>query len=248
VLSAATESPKFLESPKGDPLQVSGPEVQRLSVTTTLDSVGGSRLRFENKLWFDSRTKQPLYLIRTRFGLKDYYQRFRFTREGVFRQQREPASTKEVVEPPESWTKLGRHFYPYPSVQPACTSVFETSMLILMAGALTTAHDDAAGPLCVFHKRQVHRISVHPQPAQMVSYDYLEKRAEQEKRRVGTVTAQGIGIASHPIGTYRGSVEDFLRNGSQLYVNPDDQAPLAVSGELPLIGRVEMKLKEIQLR
>jgi len=248
TFASAAEVPKFIDSPRGSPLKASGAEVHKLSVVTTVDILGGQRIRLENRLWFDPYTNTPLYLERTRLGLKDYYQRFRFTREGVFRQQREPAFAKEVGGPPESWTKLGQHFYPFPSVRPACTPVFETSMLILLVRELTVTHDDSTGPLCVFHKRQVHRVNVHPQPAQMVSYDYLEKRVGQEKRRVGTATAPGIFIASHPIGTYRGNVEDFLRNGSQAYLIPDDQAPLAVSGELPLIGRVEMKLKEIQLR
>ena len=50
------------------------------------------RILLENRLWFDPRTNTPLYLERTRIGLKDYRQWFRFTAEGVFRLQQEPAS------------------------------------------------------------------------------------------------------------------------------------------------------------
>ena len=248
VLSAATEIPKFIDSTRSQPFPVSGAAVQKLSVTTILDILGGHRVRFENQLWLDPLTHTPLYLIRTRFGLKDYYQRFRFTREGVFRLQREPASAEEVEQPPEFWTRLGEHFYSYPPDQQTCSAVVETSMLIPLIGQFTAEHPDAIEPFCVFHKRQVHRVSVRPQAAQMVPFDYMEKRAGQETRRVGTVSAVSVSIASRPIGSYRGDVEDFIRNGSRLYLSPEGRTPLVVSGELPLIGRVEMQLREIHLK
>lgn len=245
---AASETPQFIESRRGQPLQASGAAVQKLSVATTLDIFGSRSVRFENQLWLDPLTRTPLYLIRTRFGLKDYHQRFRFTREGVFRQQREPASARETAEPPESWSKLGEHFYPYPPERPAGSPVIETSMLITLVGAFAAEPPDTIAALGVFHKRQVHRVSVQALPAQRVRFDYLEKRAGQETRRAGTVWAPGVAIASRPIGSYRGDVEDFIRDGSQLFLSPGDFLPLVVSGELPLIGRVEMELKEVHLK
>jgi hypothetical protein len=222
--------------------------VQKLSVVTTLDILGGREVRFENQLWLDPLAPAPLYLIRTRFGLKDYHQRFRFTREGVFRHQREPASAKEIGKPPESWSRLGQHFYLYPADRQGCRSILESSMLIDLIAALTENPHDATGPFCVFHKRQIHRVSVHPQAQQMVRFDYLEEKAGRVTRRTGSVSAPVVSIASRPIGSYRGEVEEFLRDGSRLYLSPEDHAPLMVSGELPLIGRVEMQLKEIHLK
>jgi hypothetical protein len=248
VLSAATESPKFLESPKGDPLQVSGPEVQRLSVTTTLDILGGRRIRLENHLWLDPSTNAPLYLVRTRFGIKDYHQQFRFTREGVFRRQREPATVGEMANPPNDWTRIGQNFYPYPDGRAGCPAIVETSQLVLLAEALGANAAGSLSPLCVFHKRQTHRVSVQTQPPQPVHFDYLEKRSVCENRRVGAVSVPGVLFTSRPIGYYRGSVEDFLRNGTRIYFSPAGNIPLLASGELPMIGRVEMTLKEVFLR
>jgi hypothetical protein len=248
VLPAATETPKFIDGGKGQPLSASGPEVLRMTIVTTLDTLADRRVRLENQLWFDPLTHKPLYLIRTRFGYKDYYQRFRFTREGVFRQQRQPASSEELKKPPEFWTKLDQNFYPYPSDRHGCSSVIETSMLITLVDAVTADPYGAAGSVCVFHKRQVHRVSVQSQLNQEVSFNYLEKRAGEENRRVGTVSALGVSIASRPIGSYRGEVEDFFRDGSQIYLSPENQLPLVVSGELPLIGRVDLQLKEIHLK
>ena len=248
ALPAAAEAPKFIGSPRGRPLQAWGEKVQKLSVTTTVDILGGRQVRFENHLWLDPLTGTPLYLIRTRFGLKDYHQRFRFTHEGVFRQQREPASGKEAGKPPESWTRVGQNFYPYPAERQACSPVIETSMLIPWVAAMSPGTWDAIEPLCVFHKRQVHQVSVRREPVQQLSFDYLERRAGREARRTGSVSAPALSIASMPIGAYRGEVEEFFKDGSRLYVSPEDHAPLMVSGELPVIGRVELQLKEIRLK
>jgi hypothetical protein len=247
-LAAADEAPKFIDSPRSEPMTASGAAVQKLSVTTTLVLLGGHRVQFENRLWVDPLTHTPLYLVRTRSGLKDYHQRFRFTRKGVFRLQREPASVEEAGRPPEFWTKIGEHFYPSPSDREICSTAVETSMLIPLIGAPTSERNTAVEPLCVFHKRQFHRVSMHSLPIQAISFDYLEKRTGQEARRVGTASAVGVFIASRPIGSYRGDVEDFIRGGSRLYLSTVGRLPLAVSGELPLIGRVEMQLREIHLK
>jgi hypothetical protein len=248
VLPAASEIPKFINSKRGQALTVSGAELQRLTVATTLDIIGGKRVRLENQLWLDPLTHTPLYLICTRSGLKDYFQRFRFTREGVFRQQREPASAGELETPPEAWTKLGEHFYPYPAERAGCSPIIETSMLIPLMGTSAVDPSDASPALCVFHKRQVHRVRVHPQPVQEVGFDYLEKSADCEQRRVGSVSARGVQITSRPIGSYRGDVENFFRDGTQLWFNPEGRFPLVVKGELALIGPVELRLKEIHLK
>jgi hypothetical protein len=213
-----------------------------------VDILGGRRVRFENHLWLDPLTETPLYLIRKRHGLKDHYQRFRFTREGVFRQQREPATGKEAEKPPDSWTRIGQNFYPYPPDRQGCSPVIETSMLIPRVGAMSPETWDSIESLCVFHKRQVHQVSARREPAQTLSYDYLEKKDGRDARRAGSVAAPAVSIASVPIGSYRGEVEEFFRDGSRLYVRPEDHAPLMVSGELPVIGRVELRLREIHLK
>jgi hypothetical protein len=248
VLPAAVETPTFGDSPMGSPLEPAGAQVHKLSVVITLDILGGGRVRLENHLWFDPGSNTPLYLIRTRVGLKNYHQRFRFTREGVFRRQREPASAREIDAAPESWTRLGENFYPYPADRRGCPLIIETSQLILLAGAPIPEPGEIAGPICLFHKRHAHQVSVHGQPAQKIRFDYLEKRGDSEHRRVGGESALSVRIASRPLGSYRGDVEDFFRAGGQFWLDPEGRWPLVVSGELPLVGRVEMRLKQLRLK
>jgi hypothetical protein len=102
--------------------------------------------------------------------------------------------------------------------------------------------------VCVFHKRHLHRVSFNPGTATTVSVDFLEKTPAGENRRSGVMPAKRIRVESQPLGSYRGDVEDFFGDGMLLHVSPDGRLPLMVSCELPLIGRMELRLKEIHFR
>lgn len=247
TLPMASEQVGFLPSPKGVPFRNSGPDVLKLSIHIRLDLLGRSPVKLENHVWFDPRDGTPLYLIRTRFGLDDYHQRFRFTREGVFRRQREPGSAAQAAGPPESWSKLKEHFFGYPPGE-MCIPVLETSTLMYLLSVTPADMLHALPLLCVFHKRQLHRVSVQNASAESIGFDYLEKKGECETRRSGAAQARKIRIKSRPIGSYRGEVEDFFRDNTELVLSLDGGLPLLARCDLPLIGGVEMKLIEVRYK
>lgn len=247
TLPAAVQA-QFMPSPRGVALRPRGPAVLKLSVNTRIDIIGRKALSLENHLWFDPQQGTPLYLVRTRSGLDDYLQRFRFTEEGVFRLQREPVSSKEAEGDPESWTRLGRHFYPYPPPEQNCRSVIEVSTLIPLFSGSALGGLDPTDQMCLFYKRQLHRLTCRQESAEEVGFDYLEKKGAIETRRSGTAAARKIRLHTRPIGSYRGDVEELFDNGVLIYLSPDDRTPLMASGSLPLIGRVDLKLKEIHFK
>jgi hypothetical protein len=248
TLPAAAERQRFLPAPKGVPVSPSGAELVKLSVLTVIEILGRPPVRIESHVWFDPQDGTPLFRIRTRSGADDYRQLFWFTREGVYRRQREPASPVEATGPPESWTKSGENFYPYGLAALSCPQILEPSILIYLLSATPVTEQAGARSVCVFHKRQLHRVSVDPGTAETVNVDFLEKTPAGENRRSGTMRAQRIRIESQPLGTYRGDVEDLFGDGVLLHVSLEGRLPLVVSYELPLIGRMDLRLKEIHLK
>lgn len=244
ALRAAVEQVRFLPSPRGEPVSLSGPEVLKLSLRIQIDIIGRQPIRLDNHVWFDPRTGLPLYLTRARFGLNDYHQQFRFTQEGVFRRQREPASADEAAKPPESWSKVGEHFYAYPPGEEGCHPVSETLIYLLFTASVPQKGDTA--PLGVFHKRQLHRVSLRLIREEPLAFDFFEKRHDADTRHSGTMPVRIIRIESRPIGSYKGDVEDFVNNDTIVNLSLDGRLPLMVGCELPLIGRVELTLKEIR--
>jgi hypothetical protein len=246
-LPAAVEHAEFLPSPRGTAFRPSGNEMAKLSVRIRIDFIGRTPLEMENHVWIDPERGTPFYLIRTRKGFKDYYQQFRFTQEGVFRRQREPASASQSAGPPASWTKIGEHFYHFPPGEGRCPSIWESSTLIYMIAAFGAPSAADRSSSCVFHKRQFHRVSFHAESPVAVSFDFLEKKNNSEARRSGMAEAAVYRIQALPIGSYRGQVEELFGNSALIYVGADNRLPLMLSGELPLIGRVDLRLVEIRL-
>jgi hypothetical protein len=242
-LPAATEQAGFLRSPRGTSVNPQGSRVIKVSVFLRIELIGRGPVRLENHAWLDPRDGRPSFLMRTRTGLDDYYQLFRFTQEGVFRRQREPASAAEAARPMESWSRLREHFYVFPPGGDRYQPVLETSSLIYLLSASPSGWNDPAA-LYVFHKRQLHRVSLQAPSTEAVAVDYLEKHGNAETRRSGTAPAQKIRIESRPIGSYRGDVENLFGNGALLYLSASG-VPLMLSADPPLIGRVDLKLKEV---
>ena len=157
------------------------------------------------------------------------------------------APSAEAAGPPESWSKFGEHFYAYPPGE-RCAPVLETSTLMYLVSVAPADMLHDLPPLCVFHKRQLHRVSLQNASAEPIGFDYLEKKGESETRRSGTAQVRKIRIKSRPIGSYRGEVEDFFGDNTQLVLSLDGGLPLAARCDMPLIGGVEMRLKEVHLK
>jgi hypothetical protein len=244
---AVPRPPGLWPSGPGEPLAPDVSTVLALSIGLTIEPVGMAHLRMaplrlENRLWFDPVSGAPLRLIRTRLRVDDYVQWFVFGREGVFRRQHEPANQRQSKESPESWTRVSENQYALRDER--CPSPVETSMLIvLLSDAVARGALDLA-PRCVFHKRQLHRLSFRAERRTQVPYAYLERTADGSTRRAGKTDAVTIRIDSTPIGSYQGSVEPWFKDGF-LTFSADGRLPLVVACDLPVVGHVELQLAEI---
>lgn len=215
----------------------------RLSLVMRLELPGRSTIRIENHLWMEPELGTPCFLLRSRRGLKDYEQAFRFSPQGAVRRQREPATAREAALPPSRWTRIGEHRYPYPE---DCASVLETSGLFYRMLADGGAEMAGGEALCVFHKRQVHRVQLEEEDLKEIAFDYLELAGGARERRSGKTAARGLRVSSRPIGTYRGEVEEFLKDGTRLVLRRDGRVPLSAGFEVPLLGWVDLQLVELE--
>jgi len=228
---------------RGEPIRPEGSTALKLSISVTIEPRGMAPLRMENRLWFDPASGAPLRLIRTRTGTGDYAQWFVFGREEVVRRQYEPANALQAKGPPERWTRISENAYAFRSER--CPSPAETSMLVYLLSDAVARGALELAPRCVFHKRQLHRLSFRTQREDRVAYDYLERSEAGSRRRSGAGDAVTIRIESSPVGSYRGSVEPWFKDGF-LTTSADGHLPLAVACDLPVVGHVELRLEEIR--
>jgi hypothetical protein len=240
---AASFPPGRWPTVKGEPIRPEGSTVLKLSIRLTIEPPGMEPLRMENRLWFDPVSLAPLRLIRTRAGYDEYLQWFVFGREHVFRRQHEPENMRQAKAPPENWTRVSEKGFAFRA--DSCPSPAETSMLVyLLSDAVARGALDLA-PRCVFHKRQLHRLSFRTERQPGLPYDYLERRGDESQRRTGAGDAVAIRIESAPVGAYDGSVEPWFKEAF-LTFSADGRLPLVVACDLPVVGHVELRLDEVR--
>jgi hypothetical protein len=219
--------------------------VLKLTIRVTIDPIGMQLVRMENQVWFDPVSGRPLRLIRSRRGTDDYQQWFVFGRKGVFRRQIEPANAAQAAGPPEGWTRVSENVYVDPADAARCPAMIETSMLIYLMSSSVLKGAPEIDPACVFHKRQLHTVRFRSERRERFAFDYLEHSAGDDQRRAGSTGAVTIRLSSTAIGNVRGNVELFFKD-AELTVSADGRLPLAGACDFPVVGRVDLRLKEIR--
>ncbi|MEJ5359521.1 MAG: hypothetical protein WHT06_12715 [Desulfobacterales bacterium] len=235
------ERDAFPPGPASPPCSPGGGPLLRLSLSVQIELPARGPIHIENHLWMEPQSGAPCFLLRSRRGLKDHEQAFRFTPGGAIRRQREPASPREARLSPARWSRVQEHVYPFPA---GCGAVLETSGLFYRLLADRPLPGEAEA-FCVFHKRQVHRVRLEEEDLAEVAFDYLERKGDTVERRSGRGPARGLRFHSEPIGTWRGETEEFFRDGTRLVLSRGEGVPLSAGFEVPLLGGVDLRLVEL---
>ena len=238
-------------SPRGTPVQPSGPRLYRLVLNMGIDSTFWDHVQILNEVWFDPKVAAVLGRIRLRQGQDDFKKIYRFTRQGVFRHRREPLNKKEIPLEPQKWTDVKDTFYAYDPARMGCPEVSERLVLLYILSAADLSENSGPLSLCVFGKRQLHRVTLRPQGLYPLTVDYLEKTVQNQVRKKGPVKALKIVVETRPMDTDLKSDEDFSLMGLHkeiiIYIDPVSRIPLQISGSTPAAGRTDLKLRQVQL-
>ena len=243
------------ESDRGSPVEASTDRIGRIRIRTTIDPVAGATVELDKKFWFDPLDKSVLFGESSRVGQEGYLRRFRFTSEGVFRFRREPRSPQEAARPPLDWSDTKESFYAYDPQKWGFSQVVEPGVLIYLIGTIdldAEADQVSSIAFCVFHKRQLFRVSFQHAGTQALDVDYLVRAAGREAIRVNKRTSLvKLALAATPLGDYQGEVEDFsflgFKKEVMLFFDAAKRLPVLISGQMPTIGRAELRLTAVEL-
>jgi hypothetical protein len=243
----------LISSTKGLPIKATASEASQMTINTTIDPRFRSPVSIYNRIWFNPADAKALGRIRLRRGDDDFKKNYRFTKQGVFRHRMEPKNKKEVSLAPEKWTDVKDSFYPYDQARLGCSSVTERSLLIYILSATSVSKNNDPLSLCVFGKRQLHRVQLRKEGTQPIQFTYIEKNQQVETRKKeGTVKALKIAITVKPIDSGQEAAENFSFFGFHkdiaIYIDPTLGLPLRVSGIIPAFGKAHLELREINLR
>lgn len=248
--SASEVEAELLKSPKGSPVRAETMKTAQMTINTIIDPVFRPEVNIHNQVWFDPSNAAALGRIRLRRGDDDFKKIYRFTKQGVFRHRIEPKDKREGRLKPDKWTDIKDTFYPYDLNQRNCPGVSERSILIYILSAAATSKHNTPLKLCVFGKRQLHRVQLRKEGIQPVKINYIEKNQQVETRKEGTLKALKMAITAQPLESHLEDGENFsflgFHKDIKIYMDPTSGLPIQASGIIPTIGKADLVLEEMR--
>lgn len=242
----------LLTSSNGNPIKPQTSEAAQMTIHTTIGPRFRTPVNIYNRIWFDPTDASAFGRIRLRRGEEDFKKMYRFTDRGVFRHRIEPKDKGETRLEPDKWTDIKDTFYPYDKNQLRCPGVSERSVLIYIISAVALSNDNKPLTLCMFGKRQLHRVQLRKEGTLPIRINYIEKNQQVETLKQGTVRAIKIMITAQPLYAGREEVETFSFLGFQkdiaVYIDPSSGLPIQANGIIPTVGKADLKLQEVYLK
>jgi hypothetical protein len=250
--SQAEAEAAMIESREGDPLPVPAAGCYKITVNTLLDSALHAPVKSVDHLWFDPQNATALGRDMLRLGDEDFKKVFRFTKQGVFRHQKEPKDQKEASTEPDKWTKVIDRFYPYDTEKLGCPNVVDRLLLIYIVSASGVLENNQPLSLCVFGKRQLFSVKLRPAGSHSTKVNYIEKNDQGADRRQAEVKTVKIDLEAKPLESNLENVENFsfmgFLNKISFSIDPARNLPVEIRGDIPPVGSVTLKLKEARFR
>jgi hypothetical protein len=151
----------------------------------------------------------------------------------------------------ERWTNIEESFYPYDLEKSDCLSVSEPSVLLFFVSTASLSLGDEPSSLCVFNKKQLHRVQIQVDKLQRLKVNYIEKMPTAETLKDGEIDALKISFKPTSLFKDKAEAEPFsflkLKGDFEIFIEKTTRIPVLVKGQIPNIGRVEVKLFEVGL-
>lgn len=224
-----------------------GPEVLELVYDTR--GVGRqSRL----VLLMDPNSGAAIQRVQHNQDAKQRFRTYRFGVEGAYHRTFRPASASEKSLQPKAWTDVSEGLRGYPEA-PGKRPVMEpTGLLYAIAAARLDKPGDTADML-VFSRRNTQTVRVEVLPAREVSVRYDEIWPTGTVQRSGKVRPLRLSLKGVPAPGSKATDDDDLelfglRGQLELLLDPTTRAPLQLSGDVKIVGKVTLRIAELRPR
>ncbi len=249
----ATETEGLLISAgKRTPVRSLAAEAYQMQINTTIDPRFRSAVSIYNRIWFDPTQAAALGRVRLRRGGDQFKKIYRFTTQGVFRHRLEPQNKKEASLAPEKWTDRNNSFYAYDRTRLECSGVSERTLLIYIISAAIESLEKDALSVCVFGKRQLHRVTLRKSGEYPIRISYIENHPQKATRKEKTLKAVKIAVKAEPLESDLKEDENFsflgLHQDIAIYIDRTTGLPLQVNGIIPTVGNVSLQLRKADLK
>lgn len=222
-----------------------GSEVAELSY-----DAGGIGRQSSLLLWMDPYSGAALQRIQHDKSGKLRWRLYRFGAEGAYQQTRWPATAAEESLNPARWTRTSEGLRTYPAAPGKLPVMEPTGLLYAIAAAALDKPGDRLD-LRVFRRRDTRIVRIEVLPATEVSVHYDELWPTGTVERSGTVRPLRISLQGLPAPGGDSGDDGLellgLRGKLELLLDPATRAPLELSGDVRILGRVTLRLAALRL-
>lgn len=249
---AAEARNQLIAIPEGSPgrLAAFNCPVLVIDVKSKADPLFGADEITGSRAWFSSGKGAALQRIRSRRGDDIWQNTYRFTQSGVYRIRKKPARSDEKILEPAHWTKIKKSFFSYPPVGPEFKIVMEPTAILYLAAHLDMRSPDGPRSLYVFDRKQLHEVTVQINQRRSLNVSYVEKNRRNEIQRQGKTDAVRMAFKPRALTPQGKKPEEFsfmgLKGDFEIYLDPVSRLPLQVSGQIPRIGKIHIRLQSVQ--
>jgi len=247
------EAGEFLITvPQGVALQAEGTQIFAITAHSVIDPLFGSTNTFQTKAWYNQKNTTVLQRIRLRQGNEKWEKTYRFNNKGVFRLRKKPNNSGEAKLPLERWTNVEESFFSYDLSNAGCLGILEPSVLLYLVSAIDFTLGKKNLNLCVFNKKQLHKVQIRPEGLKRLKVSYTEKSKESEISRKGEIDSVKISFKTHSLAGQNQASESFsllgLKGDFDIFIDKNSKLPVQITGKIPKVGRVDIKLREVRLK
>jgi hypothetical protein len=238
--------------PQPIPLPSLGQEVYNLEVDRVIDYIFSRAVKLSNQVLFNPLHANTLYRVRSRLGKDEIERAYWFGGEGVHRLRKMPKTKAEASLDPAKWTDVKTSFYAYDLTRVDCPQVVDPTLLIYLVSAAPIEKEGDVLSLCVFGKQQLHEVRLRVEGLQTVEVDYSENDSEAKLQKKGKVDSLKVTLEAEPLVSDKKQAENFSFLGMHadiaIHIDPKLRIPLQVSGKIPTVGAVTLKLREVKMK
>ena len=236
-LSSDEARKQLAHFPERDTLEPSG----EFTVRVELDSSFLGR-RSLTELWCDPDSAAVFQQTRLETGKRQRRRLYRFEHGGVFSRRVTPAEG-EKGQAPTTWSDVSEQHFGYGGAKLPIVS--EPSALFYLLSAMSRDALDKGVQFIAFTDKRPHRLSLRSTGTKELTVNY-QRGGEQVTGRVDAIRLQ-LGAAS--LDGQPGEIELLgLEGDIELLLDPETHIPLQISGKIPPVGRVNVKLESVKRR
>lgn len=251
-LTAEENNDMLIPVPVEGVLQRTGSRIFRLEGRSVVKPFWGPDDVLRTQAWYDPGSGAVLQRTRWRQGQERWEKIYRFTERGAYRLRRQPANSDELNRSPANWTDTLGSFYAYGAGDANCSQILEPLVLLYLASTADWLKADTPLRLCVFGKKQLHQVQVYREATKNLKVDYVARTADRIIPRKEEIQAVRFSCRTRSLTASGEQAEPFsflgLKGDFDIYVDRNTSIPVQVSGDVPGLGQLDIKLQEVELK